>query len=60
MEKDELKSREQYRAKLEELLRRKQQVETDKKTATTAYNDELAEIGKEVKSVLDDIDKIVI
>lgn len=59
MEKDELKSREQYRAKLEELLRRKQQVESDKKTANTAYNDELTEIGKEVKSVLDDIDKIV-
>jgi hypothetical protein len=43
---------------LEELLRRKQQVEADKKTANAAYNDELKEIDKETKSVLEQIDKI--
>jgi len=51
-------TREQLRAKLEELLRRKQTVEADKKHSNATYNDELKDIKDEMKSVLEEIDNI--
>jgi len=46
------------RKKLEELLRRKRQVEFDKKTAVKSYDDELKDIKDELKITLDDLDKL--